>query len=149
MTNSDRPNCTETVHHGRMGFFPCSNAALPDDTLCGTHRAAQARREAAPKEAPPQEPPHVIVKHSVSATLEWPRGKGPTFRAPYDTRDTMWDWIRIKVDAADGPSAGSVSGLGAALRKDGTPGEQRVELQFARFRELPQFIQDQLREALS
>lgn len=134
---STEKRCAESVHHGRMGLFNCTNRALPGDTLCGVHRAAVDRRTAAPRVAAPAATAKVEITRTLTVTLSWENGTGPAFRAPYDNRDTTWTWIRV----SETEGQRTVDGRGLVLKKDGTPGQTTVDLRFGTWRKLPPEVQ--------
>lgn len=134
MTTPAQARCTKIVHHGRMGMMQCTNPAKPDDTLCGTHRAAADRRVAAPRQQEATAEPTYETTHTVTVTLRWEPGTGPVFRTRYETRDAAWQWIRV---AQTGDHSPEVSGRGTALKKDGTPAQASIEMRFANFTDLP------------
>lgn len=149
-----RPTCSRRVFTGDrsdMGGHMCPNPRKDGDPdgLCGQHRAAQERAEAAPRVQGHRAAPRVETTHTVRVVLRWEEGEGPIFRRPYAAADSEWHWLAatLTLPLEDFQTA-SIGGAGRVLRKDGSAGQKRDELRYAKWADLPAELQEELRLAV-
>lgn len=126
--------CNEMVTEtAGFGIRQCSRDAIEDSNYCQQHHD---------KRYPPKftatdhlTEPETRERVTVSATLKWRVGDGPTLKPKHATKPLAITSVRITLDSDDGRASLGMSGVN--LKKDGTASQVTSSSRYLTMDELP------------
>lgn len=142
--------CNEMVHDAfGVSLHQCTRNAIPTSNYCQQHHDKHNPAEFTAVDTLYR--PEIRERVTVSATLKWRAGEGPTIKPKYAIKPLAVTTVRITIENDfDRPSL-SVSGV--RLKKDGTPSQATSSSYYLALDELPEaarkLVQDEVTHLLS
>lgn len=141
--------CNEMVSDGRFSMHQCTRDAIPTSNYCQQHHDKYHPPEFTAVDTPYR--PEIRERVTVSATLTWRAGEGPTIKLKYASKPLAVTKVRITVNSDNDNSSLDVSGVN--LKKDGTPSQVTRDSRYITLQDLPEtarkIVQDEITHLLS
>lgn len=136
--------CNEMVSDGRFSMHQCTRDAIPTSNYCQQHHDKHNPAEFTAVDTHVR--PEIRERVTVSTTLKWRAGEGPTIKTKYALKPMAVTTVHITVNSDSDKSTLSVGGF--TLKKDGTPSRVASSSSYASLDELPgvarKMVQDEI-----
>ena len=142
--------CNEMVPDAAFlaSVHQCTRAAIPTSNYCQQHHDMHYPPKFTAVDTHVRPETETRERVTVSATLKWRAGEGPTLKPKYASKPLAVTTVRITInsDIPDRPMLG-VSGV--KLKKDGTPSQVTSSDRYTTLDELPEVARKMIEDEIA